>query len=547
MESDLRFKPFDEAGKFIDPADDGQLARRTVRNAGVTVFAQASVFAIQLLGTMVLARLLTPSDFGIVTMVTTFSLLLASFGLAGFTEAILQADGLNERQASNLFWVNLGGAFVLSTAFGAAGSLLARFYSNPLITTVAMGFSVVILFSITPIVHLALLKRAMLFGQASTLDILSRVAYVIAAIVCAMCGWRYWALVGGYVAQQLMNCAGAWRLCPWIPRLPQSEQGTGKMLKYAAGVYGRFTLNYFTGNTDNLLVGWRLGAIALGFYKKAFDLFVLPSGQLLSPILAVVITTLSRKNKDLEEYKRYFLRGLGMVAFVGMAVGASLTLTGREVVRCLLGAQWGQAGRIFVFFAPGIGLLLIYQTTGWIHLSLGTTMRWLRWTVVELSLACSLFLVGLRWGPAGVAGAWTTLYCLLIVPGFLYALRPLKLSIVVILDTVWRFMVAAIAAAWICARILKNVPMPPQLAIGGVGWAIARIVLNNAVFGLLYLVILVLLFRSMEPLLQFARLLPDMVPGYSSWRSRANRKVGQFGGSTAADPALSEIRLENTP
>jgi O-antigen/teichoic acid export membrane protein len=543
----LRFKPFDDAGNFIDLADDGQLARRTVRNAGVTVFAQASVFAIQLLGTMVLARLLTPSDFGLVTMVTTFSLLLASFGLAGFTEAVLQAGRLNARQASNLFWINLGGAFVLSTAFGAAGSLLARFYSNSLITTVAIGFSAVIFLSILPIIHLALLKRAMLFGQVSTLDIASRIAYVAAAIVCAMCGWKYWALVGGYVAQQLINCAGAWWLCKWVPKPPQSELGTGKLVKYAAGVYGRYTLNYFTGNADNLLVGWRLGAVALGFYKKAFDLFVLPSGQMLAPILAVVVTTLSRKNKDLKEYKRYFLMGLSLVAFLGMATGASLTLTGKDVVRCLLGAQWGESGRIFVYFAPGIALLLLYQTTAWIHLSLGTTMRWLRWTVVELTLAGSLFVVGLRWGPAGVAGAWTTTYCLLIVPGFLYALKPLKLSFLVIVETVWRYAVAAAAAALICARILRNLPMPSQLAVGGWGRAITRILINDAVFGLLYLVILVVLFGSVEPLLRFARLLPDLLPGFSALRDRAKKKAGHVAGGPARDTALTEVQMENTP
>lgn len=543
----MSLKPFDDTGRFLDHVDDGQLGKRTVRNAGVTVFAQASVFIIQLLGTVVLARLLTPSDFGIVTMVTTFSLLLASFGLAGFTEAILQADRLNERQASNLFWVNLGGAFILSTAFGAAGSLLARFYSNPLITTVAIGFAVVIFLSIVPVIHLALLKRAMLFGQVSTLDIVSRVAYVVAAIICAMCGWRYWSLVGGYVAQQLVNCLGALRLCAWIPKLPLGERGTGKMVKYAAGVYGRFTLNYFTGNTDNLLVGWRLGAVALGFYKKAFDLFVLPSSQLLAPILAVVVTTLSRKNKDLAEYKRYFLTGLGIVAFLGMAISASLTLTGRDVVRCLLGAQWGEAGRIFVYFAPGIGLLLIYQTTAWIHLSLGTTMRWLRWTVIELSLAGSLFWLGLRWGPAGVAGAWTTLYCLLIIPGFLYALKPLQLSIVAVLDTIWRYALAAVAGAVICARVLRNMPMSAQLPVNGLGRAATRILLYDTVFGLLYLVILVILFRSMEPLIQFARLLPDLLPGFSSWREGAKRKAGRMGPSPAGEPSLPEIRLENTP
>jgi len=534
----LSFKPFSNHGEFLDHADDGQLARRTVRNAGVTVFAQASVFAIQLLGTAILARLLKPSDFGLVTMVTTFSLLLASFGLAGFTEAVLQAGTLTECQASNLFWINLGGGFIMSTTFGAAGSLLARFYSNPLITKAAIGFSVVIFLSILPIIHLALLKRAMRFGQVSTLDILSRTAYVIAAIACAIAGWGYWALVAGYVAQQLMYCSGAWYLCSWVPKLPQRESGTGRMVKYAAGVYGRFALNYFTGNTDNLLVGWRLGAVALGFYKKAFDLFVLPSSQLLAPILAVVVTTLSRKNNDLKEYRRYFLRGLTIVAFSGMAVSASLTLTGRDVVRCLLGSQWGESGRIFLYFAPGIGLLLLYQTTAWIHLSMGTTMRWLRWTVIELAVTGSLFLIGLRRGPAGVAAAWTISYCVLMIPGFLYALRPLHLSITTVLQTVWRYALAAIAAAAICFLVLRNMPMPSQLPSGGLGQAIVRILVNNVLFGLLYLVILVILFGSMEPILQLVRLLPDLLPGFSSRRPEAKSKVGHLAPSPTEDPAL---------
>jgi O-antigen/teichoic acid export membrane protein len=543
----LVFKPFSDAGNFIDRADDGKLARRTVRNAGVTVFAQSSVFVIQFLGTVVLARLLTPKDFGIVTMVTTFSLLLASFGLAGFTEAILQADALTESTVSNLFWITLGGGLILSISFGSAGPLLARFYSNPEIAKAAIGFSVVIFLSVAPVIHLALLKRAMLFGQISVLSILCQIAYLIAAVACACSGWRFWALVAGWVAQQSVNCVGAWILCSWIPRLPRRKHGTLGMVRYAMSVYGRFTLNYFTGNADNLLVGWRLGAVALGFYKKAFDLFVLPAGQLLSPVLAVVVTTLSRKNKDLGEYKRYFLTGLGIVAFLGMAISASLTLTGRDVVRCLLGSQWGETGRIFVYFAPGIGLMLIYQTTAWIHLSMGTTARWLRWTVIELVLTATLFVAGLHWGAAGVAGAWTTSYCVLMIPGFLYALKPLQMPISMILSAVWRYAFAAVAASVACFQGFRHLPMPPLLAIGGFGRAIARIVAIDVSFGLLYLLFIVVLFGSAQPLRQFGRLLPDLLPQVPFRKLGAQRNVENIVPNAIIEPAVPEIGLENLP
>jgi O-antigen/teichoic acid export membrane protein len=460
---------------------------------------------------------------------------------------VLQADTLSESQASNLFWITLGGGLILSLAFGAAGSLMARFYSNPHITKAAIGFAVVIFLSITPVIHLALLKRAMLFGHTSILNILCQIAYVIAAIICALLGWGYWALVAGFVVQRVIICIGAWLLCSWIPKLPRRDRGTFRMAGYAFSVYGRYTLNYFTGNADNLLVGWRFGAVALGFYKKAFDLFILPSGQLLAPILAVVVTTLSRKNKDLTEYKRYFLRGLAIVAFLGMAISGSLTLTGRDVVRCLLGSQWGEAGRIFVYFAPGIGLMLVYYTTAWIHLSMGTTARWLRWTVVELAVTTALFLVGLHWGPAGVAGAWTTSYCVLMIPGFLYALRPVGLPLTVILGTAWRYALAAIVASVICARTLRYLPMPPQLSIGGFGSALVRIAANNALFGLLYLVSIVVLFGSVEPLKQIARLLPDLLPQVLNRRSGAKREVEKIAPGPIREPAISEVGLENTP
>jgi PST family polysaccharide transporter len=290
-------------------------------------------------------------------------------------------------------------------------------------------------------------------------------------------------------------------------------------------VYGRYSLNYCTGNIDNLLVGWRFGASALGFYKKAFDLFVLPSCQLLSPILAVVVTTLSRKNKDIDEYKRYFLKGLCLVAFVGMAASADLTLIGRDVVRLLLGTKWGESGRIFTYFAPGIGIMLIYQTNGWIHLSLGTTGRWLRWTVIEVSVTAMLFLVALRWGPAGIAGAWTTSFCVLLIPAFWYAGKPIELPVSSVIKAIWRYVVAALIAGLACALIVAPLRWPLLVAPVALLGAITRIVTNSALFTLLYLGAVVVLFWSLEPLRQFVRLVPDLLPGVSS--RRRSRSVGE--------------------
>ena len=494
---------------------------------------------------MILARILSPADFGLVTMVLTFSLLLGSFGLAGLTEAVLQTEDINHSLVSNLFWVNIGGGLVLSVAFAAASSLLARFYSNPLITNVAIGLSPVIFFSVAPVVHLSLVKRSMRFAAASLNDIAGRVAYVLTAICCACLGWKYWALVAGAIVQPIVICAGAWILCPWLPGLPRQVRGTGKMVRYAMNVYGRYSLNYGTGNTDNLLVGWRFGAQALGAYKKAFDLFVLPSSQLLAPIIAVVVTALSRMRRDMDQYKRHFLKGLCLVAFVGMAAGIDLTLIGPDLVRVLLGPNWEESGRIFRYFAPGIGIMLIYQTQCWIHLSMGTTGRWLRWTLVEITFTVTLFLLALRWGPIGIAGAWTGSFCIMLIPAFWYAGKPIGLSLASVFGSIWRYMVAALIAALACALLVASMPWLPLITASGLAGSLARIVANSVIFVLLYIAAIVALHRSLDPLREIARLLPDLVPGIRPFLRSSPEVPEDIRNNTPVKSIRREVTFDN--
>src|SRR5205823_3644043 len=226
-----------------------------MRGAGVTVFSSGLGLAIQIFSTVVLARLLAPVDFGLVTMVTTFSLLLVNFGVNGFTEAVIQWNEIQDDLVSNLFWINLGVGIALTIAFA---------------------------------------------------------------------GWGYWALVAGLIAQPLSTCIGAWCLCRWIPRLPRPAAKTAAVVRFAFHVYGRFTVNYFARNTDNLIVGWRFNSQALGFYKKAYDLFALPAGLLVSSLTDVAVSAMSRLNRDPAQYRRYFLTAFSALAFVGMGLGADL-------------------------------------------------------------------------------------------------------------------------------------------------------------------------------------------------------------------------------
>ena len=503
-------KPFGASGVFRPSADEGALRGLAVRGASATIFSGGVGVAIQVVATITLVRLLTPSDFGVVAMVTTFSLLLYNFGLNGFTEAILQFEEVNHVLASNLFWINLSVGIALTIAFAGAGSLLAQFYRDPRVAHVAVGASLTILIASTSVVHQALLKRSMYFSALSVNDIISRAVSVVVSILLAWAGWGYWALVAGIIAQPLSVSIGAWTLCKWTPGLPRRAANTLPMVRFAMNVYGRFTVNYFSRNTDNMLVGWRFDAQALGFYKKAYDLFALSVGLLVSPLANVAVSALSRFDPRSAQFRRYFLNALAVMAFAGMGLGADLTLVGKDVIRLLLGPGWGQSGRIFMFFGPGIGIMMLYYTHGWIHLSIGKADRWFRWGIVEFACTFLLFLVGLHWGPAGVAVAWTASFWILTLPAFWYAGVPVEFGVAPMLAVVWKFVVASALAGCATALILRKIP--DVLAGPGRIETIARIGMISVILMILYVVTVIVLHGGCGPIYQIGRLVREISP-----------------------------------
>jgi O-antigen/teichoic acid export membrane protein len=509
-------KPFDESGAFRPTV--GGLRRLAIRGAAVTLSCQGMALAIQIVATVMLARLLAPSDFGVVAMVTTFSLLVVNFGGNGFTEAVLKWEAIDHALASNLFWINLGGGVLLTVAFAAAGPLLGWFYGDPRVTRIAFAVSATILITSTSVLHLALLKRAMRFTAVSVNDIFARIVSVAVSVFLAWAGWGYWALIAGIVALPLSTSVGALVLCPWVPSFPRRVKGTASVVRFAMHVYGQFCVNYFSRNTDNLLVGWRFNAQVLGFYKKAYDLFALSASQLVSPLTSVAVSALSRLTQNSMQYRQYLLRSLGVVAFLGMGVGADVTLVGKDVIRLLLGPGWEESGRIFTYFGPGIGIMLLYGTHGWIHLSIGRADRWFRWGILEFAVTCLFFLVGLPWGPVGIAVAWTASFWILTIPAFWYAGKPIELGVRPVLAEVWKYLLASLGASLATAAIAQRMPL--FALVPNAKEALVRILVVSLLFGIFYLGMVILLHRGFAPLHRLAGLLAEIIP--SGARSRAS-------------------------
>jgi PST family polysaccharide transporter len=504
---------FDEAGAFAPSLPDGgqALRRMAVRSAGAQVLSGGVSLGIQVAGTMILGRLLTPRDFGLVTMVTTFSLLFMNAAANGFADSILQVKDITHRLASTLFWINIGIAILLTAAFAATGPLLARFFGEVPVAAITAGMSATVILTALWVVHTALLRKAMRFSALAKNDIIARGAGVTVSVVFGLAGWGYWALVMGACALSLSTAIGVWILCPWMPGLPRRGTGARPTLVFAGHITARYTFNYVARNTDNLIVGWRFGAHALGFYKKAYDLFTLALYQLVSNNANVAVSALSRVRDDRSQYCRFVAGAIGVMAFIGMGLAGDLTLIGKDLIRVLLGPGWETAGVIFTFFAPAIGIMMVNGIHGWLHVSLGRADRYLAWGVFEWITTVALFLAGLPWGPEGVAVAWGVSYWILTLPALAYAGKPAGLSIGPLFGAIWRYVAAALAAGAIAAFTLARISW--IVAAPGIAGALARILIDTAWFAGLYIVLVVLLHSGAAPLRRVNKLLKELRGG----------------------------------
>jgi O-antigen/teichoic acid export membrane protein len=527
-------KPFDDSGVFRNTVDSGNVRRLATRGVAATLFSGGSGLAIQIIATVFLARLLTPRDFGLVAIVTTFSLLLMNFGLNGFTEAIVHREDINHGQASNLFWINVAGSTLLAVCFAAAGPLLALFFKYPRVTGVAEWMALSIFLTGPSVIHIALLKRAMRFTEASANDLIARAVSVVVSICLGWNGWGYWALVAGAIAQVASLTVGAWILCQWVPGLPRKTAGTGTMVRYALNTYARYSTGYFTSNLDNFLVGWRLGPVQLGFYKKAYDLFALATSQLSLGLTVVAVSALSRLQKDVAQYKRYLLSALGVMAFIGMGISGDLTLVGKDLILVLLGPKWGESGTLFTIFAPGIGFMLLYGAHIWIHLSIGRADRWFRWGLVDLAVTTVFLFVGLQWQAEGIAVAWVAAYLLITWPAFWYAGKPIGLKVSSVFAVVWKYILAA-STAGVTSYLIEHA-LPSFMTAQGTLWAAARLACVSVLFLVLYLIGVVILHRGYAPLRQVASLIGEMTA-----RRRSTAPIPEAAGETSGP--LQTLRL----
>jgi PST family polysaccharide transporter len=403
------------------------------------------MFVLQLASTMILARILSPADYGINAMAVAITGFANIFNNLGLSTATIQRADITHEQVSTLFWINASIGALLTVLIAALSPTVAWFYNTPEMLWVMLALSIIFTISGLSVQHSALLTRQMRFYSIAKIRILSLFTGILVAIVTGYYGFGYWSLVFNTLTSTTLSTAGFWVACRWVPGTPRSNTGVGSMIKFGADLVCFDVVNYFARNLDNILIGRYWGSGSLGFYSKAYQLLMMPITNLRGPVTSVAMPALSRLQKEPDQYREYYLKCVSLLAFVSMPLVAFMFACAEPLIIFLLGSQWLGANEIFKILAIAAFIQPVSSTTGMVLISTGQSRRYLKIGFFSSFLFCISFVAGLPWGPKGVALGYTLMNYIILFPMLIYSFEQTSVSIYDFLLAVLRPLIASIS------------------------------------------------------------------------------------------------------
>ena len=396
------------------------IAGRTARGGLATIVSQGVKFIISTAATVVLARLLTPQDYGLIGMMAVIVNFVAMFKDLGLATATIQKEQIDDKQISTLFWFNLVLSFGVFLFTAAIAPAVSWFYGEARLTSITIVYGIGFVFGGLAVQHEALLRRQMRFLPLAIVEVTSLAVGIVVAVALALRGARYWALIFSQLSQALSYTIGVWIGCRWRPGLPVRYSGVRSMLVFGRNLTGFSVINYFSRNLDNLLIGKVWGTQQLGLYAKAYQLLLLPIDQINTPIAAVAIPALSRLNDNPERYRQAYLRILEKIAIITMPGTALMIATSDWIVQIVLGQKWQPAARIFALLGIAGLIQPIANTTGWLFMTQSRTHHMVQWGFIGATIIIISIVAGLPWGAVGVATSYAITFDVLVVPALFW-------------------------------------------------------------------------------------------------------------------------------
>lgn len=380
------------------------------KNIGTGVFytalAKYSNVFIGIFISAILARLLSPAEFGIVAIVSVFTrffYLLSNFGLSA---AVVQNKALTKEDNESIFAFSLLFGFLLALLFYLAAPIISSFYNDFRLISLVHLMSLAILFQSLRVVPYALTEKKLRFKEIGIINVIVNLVSGLVAIILAYKGFSYYALIINSILSGFLIFIAFFIITPVRLTFNIKINSIKKIAKFSTFQFLFNIINYFANNTDNLLIGKFIGNAALGYYDKSYRLMRMPIKNLTYTITPVLHPVLSEYQNDKKIIYNTYYKIVKLLATIGFPLSIFLYFSASEIINIIYGPQWNQSIPVFKLLALLVGIHIILSTSGSIFQATNRTDLLFYAGLFGSGLVISGVLVGIFVGNSLVAVAY---------------------------------------------------------------------------------------------------------------------------------------------
>lgn len=370
-------------------------------------------------GTIILARLLGPEDFGLMAMLATAIALLTVFENFGLYFATIQKKTLSNEELNFLFWANLVVASLMAAVMFFSAGFIANFFHEPQLKELSQVLALAFICRGAANQHAALLNRKLQHGKSSMATVVAVFLATGGSIVMAMTGFGVWSLIWRQVIEAFVRTVMLWLYTGWIPRFVSWQKDFMHSLGFGASMTVSNLMYYLSRNADDILIGKYIGAEQLGYYKLSYQILLLPLRRINEPVGQVMIPLLSQLQDQPERYRKNYMRAVHLLAMLQWPLGVLFLIHGVTIIEIVFGAEWLPAVVPLQWLAASLFIQALSNTTGWLFISQGRSKEILYWAIFTSVTTIISFLIGLPYGIGGVA-MWYVLVSYMRMPFLFY-------------------------------------------------------------------------------------------------------------------------------
>ena len=352
---------------------------------------------------LLLARLLGAEAFGLVALANVFMYFMQIFLDQGFAQAIIQKDELEPEHLDTAFWTSvLMGSLFLVTILASAG-VVANVYNEPDLAPIIRWMSISFLLAGLSSVQSAILQRNMQFKVFAARSLVATAVCGVAGIGAALMGLGVWSLVIKEITFGSTGAIMLWSSSSWRPGFRFSPEHFRELFAFGINIIGFNFLDFFNRRSDDLLIGYFLGAVALGYYNVAYRLLLIMIKLLTNVTIQVALPTFSKLQKEPDRMRAAFYRVTRYTSLISFPAFLGMATLAPELIQTLFGNEWLPSVPVMRILAL-IGILQSVQYfAGTVLLAMNKPLWRLR--VVFLITVCNIagFFIAVRWGINAVA------------------------------------------------------------------------------------------------------------------------------------------------